>query len=303
MQLSVVLDELKEKFHLKESHIAILEALKEKDLTADDICSRTKIPKGNIYELLNELMHVNLIKKIKGIPSVYSGKDIKKNTIDFLKHCFDDLINKEMSIMNLLDKEDQQTEVASTNEKCVFKLMESLARDSEFNIVLGPKSVPFFFYPTDDELHLRMRRIHSTEKETFAGTTRNALLLKNSYEEACKRGKKFRFLITEDAFRFHMDVMLKELGKLEVKKVVSNIKEHLKRFDIGVRLTKGHSLNYTYCSDNKLFIVLLSQKTAIALIISSKTSVNAFTELFEEVYADSKDVKGYLNKVLKSNIT
>jgi len=64
MQTALVLDELKQNFHLKESHIIIIQSLKEKDLTADEVCSITTIPKGKIYDLLNELMHVNLIKKI-----------------------------------------------------------------------------------------------------------------------------------------------------------------------------------------------------------------------------------------------
>lgn len=301
MQVGNILKELKMDFQLKDSHISIIDSLKEKDLRADEICSSTGIPKGKIYELLNELLHVNLIKKKKQIPALYSARDIKSNTLDFLKYCFDELVAKEIRVMSLLDREEQQIEVITDKEKCIFRIMESLAKDDDFRIVFGAKSVPMFFYPDDNNLHLKLRKILVKKRETLAGDKHNAILLANTYREANKLGKQFKFLITEEAFRLYMETVSDELSREEFSRLLKEIKNNVQKPNIGLRIIRGYVFNYIYSSNKKLFIVMFSSKIAIALVITSQKAVNAFSDLFDDVYKNSAQIRPYLNKVLKSN--
>lgn len=299
MQIQGILKELKKEFHLKDSHISIISSLKTRDLIADEICAATKIPKGKIYELLNELMHVGLVKKIKQIPALYSAKNIESNTMDFLKYCFDDLMAKELRVMSLLDKEEQKIEILMDRKKCIFKLMRSLAKDDNFRIVFGSKAVPFFFYPEDDDMHLRIRNKLSDDRDTLSGHNRDALLHKNSYDKAYAEKKHFKLLITEEALNLQIETLSKELSKKEFKKVILDIKKHIQKPNIELRMMKGHLFNYIYLTNKKLFIVMFSSKMAITLIITSQKAVKAFANHFDDIYKNSRQINPYLNKLLK----
>jgi predicted transcriptional regulator len=297
MQVENILNELKNDFQLKDSHISIIKSLKEKDCTADEICSLTRIPKGKIYELLNELLNVNLIKKIRQIPAIYSAKDIKSNTLDFLKYCFDELVAKEVRIMSMLDRGEQQIEVITNKEKCIFRIMESLAKENNFRIVFGAKSVPMFFYPDNNQLHLKLRKKLVKERETLAGDKHNAILLANTYKEAHKLEKRFRFLITEEAFNLYMKTASKELSKKEFRDLIKKIKGYVRRADIDLRVMQGHIFNYIYSSNDRLFIIMFSAKMAISLVITSEKAVNAFADLFDDVFKNSKNIKSFMDRV------
>ncbi len=297
MNIEVILKELRKNFQLKENHILIIRALVEKKLTAEGICEKTGIPKGRIYELLNELISLKLIQRKRGTPSYYVIEDLESNTLKFLRSCFDNLMERQQRVISLLSKEGQKVEVVTDREKCIFLLREALSKDNDFRVVFGSKSVPFFFYPEENKKYLMVRKEFSKKRETLLGDGRNVILVKDSYIDACRKGKKFKFLITEDAFKLHMKLLSGALRKRELREVMLNIRKYLQRYRIGLRVTKGHIFNYIYSTNSETFIIFFSPSMVIGLLIKSRNAANAFSEMFDDVYKKSSPVERYLGKV------
>ena len=90
-----IFSELKKGYNLKKNHMNIIKLLSVEECTADEICERTTIPKGRIYNLLNELIEMRLLERKSGVPAVYSMGDPESRILDFLKHSFTKEVQKQ----------------------------------------------------------------------------------------------------------------------------------------------------------------------------------------------------------------
>ena len=104
MEIYGILEELKQRYGLRKNDILIIQALLEKDLTAEQICEQTKIPMGRIYTFLNALLPTGLIEKKSGTPACYSAQNIEERILNFLMLKREEMIKKEDDIIARLER-------------------------------------------------------------------------------------------------------------------------------------------------------------------------------------------------------
>ena len=62
MKYQELMHELSHSFGIKNNEVLIVQALIGRELTADQICAITGIPKGRVYDFINRLLRLKLIK-------------------------------------------------------------------------------------------------------------------------------------------------------------------------------------------------------------------------------------------------
>lgn len=298
-----ILNILKEKFDLKENHIKIIESLSEKNnLTADEICKVTKIPKGRIYEFLNELLSIKLILKDKSLPSKYFIKDLDNQIVDFLEYSFNDLMSKEMAVMEVLEEKTKpdQIKLIRTAQEYSFHIMRLFKEGKHFKMIVRNKSAPPNIYPENEEDYVRLRQEIEGKRVTLTGGKGKLnLLLYKSYMSAWKE-KQFVYIMGKEGFDFFFKNYDSAFGSKKTVEYMIKLKEDLKERNTKVIVVDEYIPYSIYLSEKEMLLVLTHSGGELAgFVISNKHIIDVYHKLFEEMIKRGKDIAHYIDEYLK----
>lgn len=302
MEFSKIILELKNSFSLRKNHVLILEALEKENLTADEICSKTGIPKGRIYELLNFLLSSGLIEKGKGTPAYYSMMNPQENVRNFLKKKFDENVEKQTQVMALLEEKSEIEEIKAITgvEEFCFALMEALKRDNNFRIIMGKEASPYTFHtlhPKDDDDFIKVRKMlieNSDLRQSpviLSVNDSTVLQLNRYFNEAFSAQKSFEYIFLKEFYDLYVDLLCKTFGLDKVLWRRDRLEKQLAEFNIKMYVLDEQFPFYAFISEKEVITVLEHKTSFSGIKIRSQKAVNIFRDLFYDMIHRAKPIE------------
>ena len=304
--ISTVLKELKVSFGLKKAQTQILEALSEKDLSADAICEKTGIPKGRIYELLNEMIEWRLLKKIdqKGMnPSMYSFSPYKSKVLDFLRHRLNEQISKETCLVEMLEEPGlQRVEVIEDSKSYEFHVMGFLSGAEWIKAIHRNLSLPWFIYPWDEEEFFNIRKIimKRRQEQQFTSTEKSIMTMKlRAYKEIYSK-KPAEQIMTKLAFESYLKIIREAYEKKELREWAENLMKNLETHD-NVKLfviENPYSLFTNHISDKSVISITVHGGKLSGIKLLGEKTVELYSDAFDEMKERAQPFEEYLKPLI-----
>lgn len=295
-----VFEELREGFGLSDKHVLILSTIYEKGLDARQICHLTKIPKGRFYNYINDLISFRLIEKSEKKPYIYSMKNADDKIMDFLKYRFDNLVDREKRVVDLMEKRTQQEniELVHSGDEFTYKLLQLMDETKHMDAIVRHGSIPFPLYPAVYKDFQKVRDVILKNRPTLAHTSKpmTALIYK-TYVDFYREGKEFVGIVEKSALEYHFDIIRKGLGKDFLKHMISDIKERMKKYKITIYVVDEYVPMQIFVTDKKVFMSIIHFGVTQGTVIQSDRLVTLYSEFFEDMVRRGKPIESYLKKV------
>ncbi len=304
MSANKLFEELKEHFNLKNKHVLIINALQARSLTAADICRITGIPRGRIYEHLNELIGYGLISKGETIPMLYSVGNLADRILEYLKNARERFNSNESAVISLLEKIEpkERIELIDTKKDFTFALLDFFSECKSLNIkkvyqIGRHNSLPFLVYPFDKAMFIKLRELVCARRPTISHTSMAySQLIFNTYKELYKSGVVFHIIVEKEAMDYHIDLVAKDLGKEFLLGFVGNIKARVKKGQIKVSVVDEYLPMGADISKNSVLLSLIHLGFGTAINIHSRKIADVYITLFEDMLMRSESLESYFRK-------
>jgi sugar-specific transcriptional regulator TrmB len=303
MNIKDILHQLGENFGLKKNQITILYLLyTHEKLTADEIVLKSKIPKGGIYEYLNELLNLKLISKEETIPAKYEVDNFKQRILEFLHFRFEDFMKKESEILSMIDKNDIfDFQLIKSKEEYTFQMMDIVTNALNFDCIIRDKSVPFELYPDKEEDFLKLRKILWEKRPTLSGAENQnlTLMLLKVFREAWIKKKKLRYIITKSGLDYYFNTLKDDFRDKTKEEMSFEILKRLSKIQAEIKVIEDNIPYSLFLSDKKvMFIVAQSTKIINGFVSTNKDIIEIYRNLFESMYIRNKPIES-IEKYLK----
>ena len=289
-----IIKELANEFDLKSKHMLILDALYDGDLPAHEICRRTKIPIGRIYDFLNELLSYDLIEKISGKPALYSMANPSEKITSFLKHKFDRLVEKENRILDLMQRKQsiESMETIHSGDEFTFKQIQLLSECKAIKTVVRHGSIPFPIYPSDSTEFQKVREVIVKNRPTMAHTTHEmTFMIYKAYKDAYKKGKQFSAIIEKSALDFNLNIIKTKLGEPFLKKMIEGFKEKIKKYKIKIHVVDEYVPMQIFITEKKVLLSIIHLGITTGVLIQSDEVVSLYKDFYDDLVGKSKPIE------------
>jgi len=290
------LEELREYYNLKERHIEIIRALNEKELSADEISKKTGIPKGRIYDFLNEMLEIGLINKINTSPALFNTKNFNLCISSFLASKFNHLVQGHVKLYNMLEG---KQDIPSVNyfiggEAFIKEILALVTEKTSVKVMCMKDRVPFFLYPADIKEFRKSRDIISKKRGLFTGKGCASYNLYMEYFKFLERGSELRFMLDKGSFERHLQNLRKGIGPKAFKKFLSQLRNNLKNLNLHIDLVENPFYIHLFLSDKKIIMNIVSGNTNVGVTIESTDVVKVYEDLYESYLQKSIPIQDYL---------
>ena len=296
-----LLEELREGFGLSDKQVMILSAVHENELDSKQICHLTKIPKGRFYSYINDLINFKLIEKSEKKPYKYSMKNADDKIMDFLKYKFDNLVDREKKIVDLMEKKTQREniELVHSGDEFTYKLLQLMNETKRLNNVVRHGSIPFPLYPAVYKDFQKVRETILKNRPTLAHTSKpmTALIYK-AYVDFYSQGKEFVAIVEKSALEYHFDIIKKNLGRDFLNSMIKDIRERLKKYKINIYVVDEYIPMQILFTEKKVFLSIIHYGVTQGTVIQSDRLVNLYSEFFDDMVQRAQPLENYL-KALK----
>jgi hypothetical protein len=293
---------LKRGYGLKENHIFILKVLKSKDLNADEICDKTKIPKGRIYEFLNYLIHTRLIIKQLGSPAKYSIENLNQKLVDFAENQLNKELEKRSKLISLIDRDKTKSEfkVFTDPEESKIETRKAWGESKEIKLILRGSYLPYLFLLSKDmdAIYYKVIKIANNYNLFLHRLTKKDVIKKLEYlKPVLDKQIKWVYILDESSVENMLLILKKELSTKEFKEYIINIKKQLlENKNIIIRsIVEPSEYNIRICDDRKVHI-MLRKYVYLTIATENREVINAYVKLFNKMYAKSKPFEELLKK-------
>jgi len=293
-----ILGVLERDFNLKSNHIAILREISTAGLSADEISAKTGIPKGRIYDFLNELIDMRLLLKQNNVPVRYHVDNAKNRIAEFLKIKSEELSLKQERLKTLLlEHEGGSVFYIKQNLDYISELKKSLREDNEFQLVCPSNVVPLgFFYPLSDTEYLKFRSVLIKKRLTMAGAGRDVLSVAHAYRDAIMKGKPIKCFVWKEALNFHFKLYKKTMGQSALKKLFGEIKKWHSEYKVETHITTRPFPYYLFVSDRRIISFVIFAGTISGLSIQNAEAVETHKQLINSLAHQTKPLEQYLRR-------
>jgi len=282
---------LKERYHLKSSHISILNELnKGKELSARDIVYKTKIPIGSIYDFLRDLIDMKLIDINSSGANTYYVKDFEENMLNFVDNSFKDSLSSREELLKLVSQSKKSKQFVAYNDYNEFRL-------ECFKVSPNPKKLfgnlrdfkfPIFFFPRNEKKYMKYKKALENKKnnETYYFT--------KSYWDSVESVKTIEWTVNVNELKEYFKIIEKNFGKDELNLRKKKIMSYVKKDNIKVRvLNKDIGYRY-YLTENSFQLILMFEPVFIGMIICDQNVLDTYFKIFKESFKHGVDLKEYL---------
>ncbi len=299
-----LLQVLQSEFNLTKKDTTIISELVKNKMTAENLCSLTKIPKGKIYTFLNKLLELKLIEKSSDFPATYSVPNLEQKMLDFLNEEFGQFTKKQKRLTDLLREENTDLgdfEIIYDKREFIFKLMEMLSTGKEFKYILRYPALPYLTYLAPTKEFQEIHNLIAKSRDALTDSKDNApILLNNLYTKKFKEGSRFEFVVCKQALDEFLKLIENKKGKLAYKKKISEIKSKIKKYDASMKVVDEHFPLGVYLSKNKVIIVLNSSGALTGIVHQKKEVVDFYNNLFYEMQERAYPAEDYFNQINRS---
>jgi len=292
---------LKNEYGLKENHIHILKALAVNDLNADELCSKTKIPKGRIYEFLNYLIQTQLINKETGAPAQYSSKNLNDRVVEFAENHLNQELQKRAKLISLVDKDRTQSEfkVFTTPGESRMESRKAWTESKELKIILHGPYLPHILRTSEEIVYDKIINTYTKHKVFMRSLDKIEKDIKRKiYIKSINDGKiKCIYLLDEESVNELFSAFRKELTKNEFKELIKNMEYQLtKNKNLKIRIIKKPSEYNIRIFDNKKVHIMLRNYVYLTIATENKDVVDSYLKVFDKIYAQSRPFSEFLKE-------
>ncbi len=295
-----VLTELKTRYGLSEKHMLVLKTLRNKDLPAKRISSKTDISLGRLYEYLNDLLSYGLIEKKGKKPSVYSTEKMDEKVRNFLRIRFDKTVRDEKALMDLLRKRDMKdyVEVTKTKEDFIYTQLKMLGSCRKLYTITRFGSIPFLLYPSSNEKFVAFRKAVVKARPNLAGSSYETVVMINkAYAEAYRENKKMVAIVCRESFDFHMSLARKELGEDFYQSMIDELKKRMKDYSVKIYLIDEFNPAQIFINDDTVYVSIVHGGSTFGTIIHSMDATDIYNHVFEGMVERGIPLRDYLKGV------
>jgi len=286
-------------YDLSEKQTRILKALEFEDLTARKLSKQTQIPIGRIYEYINNLFSLGLISKSKKKPAVYSFSNKEDKIQNFIKNKFKETAEKEARVLSILEKSPGEVKLLTAREDYILESRRIYDEEDKFFFIERAETVPFYFYPEDDEDYKRVRKFIKKKRELTLGNDSLEKLYKDNYFCNLKKDKKFISITNLKSINKFFEIMKRALGEEKFKKNVRRIIRLIESKNIHCKIVKEEYPYYLVITKNLVLICFFTSGKVINLLIRDKGVAEQFIVFFENSYRNADYAAKFLKKSLK----
>lgn len=272
---------LEKQYDLKESHIRLLKALINNERTARELVKKTKIPVGSIYELLDELVSMKIVKVKKQPYKTYYIDDFEQAIADFA----DEKINQQASAREELLKSirSAKQKVEAYDDYFEFKLgcIKYDPKPKRIYGVISNMQFPRFMFPENKKDYLKYKQLikkHLGAEFSESEEIRNSINVKK-YEELEKSCKDFRWVLNKDEMRMFRRIAAKLDGLRELRKRIQDARKR----GVKIRITNERKEQFIL-TDKSVQMQIRDQPLFIGLIVVDSKTVSAYEKLFSGIW-------------------
>jgi len=293
-----ILANLRQAFDLKQKHIDILEFVLQKSASATEISRATDIPQGRIYNFLNELIDYGLLEKTSKKPFLYSTKNFDSKVIDFMKRKFDNMVNNQLKIMEIMEKKTQslqEIDIIHSGEEFSFRTVQLLKECKEIKIVIRHGSFPFSLYPFKINHFLKVRAYISKRRQTLAQTTMEmAMMIYKSHNDALLAGKSIHIIFEKNAWDNHVNLIKKGFGIKFTENWLHDIKNMISTYKLKCYVADEILPMNLMINEKRVFLSLIHHGITTGVSIYNSKVVELYDDLFDGMVYRSKPLSEFL---------
>ncbi|MCX6706908.1 MAG: winged helix-turn-helix domain-containing protein [Candidatus Woesearchaeota archaeon] len=293
-------DALKNRCDFNEKEIAILKSLRNGDISAKKISSKSGIPLGRLYEHLNRLLEFRLIEKRGKKPCVYSIDNMDEKVRSFMKNRFDKVITDEDAILRTLSngEEKDYIEVTRSKEEFTYSQLKMLGSCKKLYTFSRMGSMPLFMYPSNFDDFLRLRKEVSKARPTLAhSSTEMSLMVTRAYIDAYKEGKELIAVMCKDTFDFHFNLARKSLGEDFAKNMLDDLKQKMKKYKIKIYLLDENIPMQIFMNENSVYLSMIHEGATFGSVIHSTDVRNMYMSMYDGMIERSVPIEKYLKTI------
>ncbi len=297
MGFDTVFQELKKSYGLKGQHIDILSCLQHTDLSAEEISRQTKISLGRLYSFLNALSGWGLIERQGRKPFVYSMQPPQERILHFMKHHFDEQVQKQSKIMDLLEEKDrvQDLEIIESSEKFSYNMMRLLSEAKHFNSIARHTSFPFSLYTHSKKDFIALRDVITQTRETLAYHTKEmSSIMFNTLNDYHRRQRPFCEIVCKEALDTHLALIRAEFGNDLYERIVEGIRNKIVNQNFTAYVFPDYTPMQIFITDKKVLFSLIHKGKTTGVIIKSSQVINLYEQMFSTMLARSVPIQEYL---------
>lgn len=271
---------LKKEYGFRENHLAILDFLfqnKGKRFSAEQLWNKTEVPKGRIYDFLNELIDWGFLEVKYTKPKTYALRELKEalqSAIKLKEKSLNDVERKTIDIANKLERiwvselgtKEPKVQLFASAEECYLKLREIVQDSREIKI---SARTPILFLATERNTLWRWRYYETL----LDGIESNKLKLKYAFS------LKNTLEITK--------------RKENLAEVLKNIQDIQSNPNVEARAVAGSAVSSLALTDKRALIGFTSPKENMvtsALYIESPQIVTLLNQIYDANFAEASPI-------------
>ncbi|HIJ99857.1 TPA: hypothetical protein H1011_03525 [archaeon] len=269
---------LKEEYDFRENHLILLShfmSKKGKKLSAETLWTETEVPKGRIYEFLNDLVDWGFLDVEYKKPKTYSIRN--------LKEALQNAINRKER--KLTQTEKKTLEVANKIEKA-------------WRAELGEKTGSITIISSPEEFYIKARemlmdsttaKISERTPLLFLSTERNSTWRRRTYEIMIDMTESKRLDLK---YIFSLENVRKVASESEnADEVIKSLKGALENENLACRYVKGTGIESMLIVKDRALLGMVSPKTGSVengLYIESKEMVDSLDKMYDLIFEEAE---------------
>ena len=174
------------------------------------------------------------------------------------------------------------------------RIVHLLEHSQRFDHISRDQTLPFFIYPHKEKEFKKYRKAIEKRRKTLTGEDDIEVL--RYYKKLWKKDIKTRYLISKPSLNFFFDMIKKEFGVKELRGRIRDIRENAEKYNILIKVMNFPNALNAYVTDNEFLVIMPSPEGSIGFISTQEDIMKTFSQLFDEYWDQSMDIKEFLKK-------
>ncbi len=269
---------LKEEYDFRENHLILLSHFmsnKGKKLSAETLWIETEVPKGRIYEFLNDLVDWGFLDVEYKKPKTYSIRNLKE------------------ALQNAISRKERKL---TQTEKKTLEVANKI--EKAWRTELGEKTGSITIISSPEEFYIKARemlmdsttaKISERTPLLFLSTERNSTWRRRTYEIMIDMTESKRLDLK---YIFSLENVRKVASESEnADEVIKSLKGALENENLRCRYVKGTGIESMLIVKDRALLGMVSPKTGSVengLYIESKEMVDSLDKMYDLIFEEAE---------------
>jgi sugar-specific transcriptional regulator TrmB len=269
---------LKEEYGFRENHLILLSHFmsnKGKKLSAETLWTETEVPKGRIYEFLNDLVDWGFLDVEYKKPKTYSIRNLKE------------------ALQNAISRKERKL---TQTEKKTLEVANKI--EKAWRAELGEKTGSITIISSPEEFYIKARemlmdsttaKISERTPLLFLSTERNSTWRRRTYEIMIDMTESKRLDLK---YIFSLENVRKVASESEnADEVIKSLKGALENENLRCRYVKGTGIESMLIVKDRALLGMVSPKTGSVengLYIESKEMVDSLDKMYDLIFEEAE---------------